>query len=121
MSPSQGEGRGFNSLPSLKISGRQVYQDSFNHQISSLAGTIFEKSSTPLQYWLCAIFIMAVIRSGVSAKQLQRELGVTYKTAWRMFQQIRKLIAQDSGLLNGTRRLDYLLTTCSMIPSVLIW
>lgn len=89
-----------------KISGRQVYQDSFNHQISPLAGTIFEKSSTPLQYWFYAIFIMAVTRSGVSAKQLQRELGVTYKTAWRMFQQVRKLMAQDNGLLDGVVEID---------------
>ena len=89
-----------------KIKGRQVYQDSFNHQISPLAGTIFEKSTTPLQYWFYAIFIMAVTRSGVSAKQLQRELGVTYKTAWRMFQQIRKLMAQDNGILNGTVEID---------------
>ena len=90
-----------------KITGRQVYQDSLNHQISPLAGTIFEKSSTPLQYWFYAIFLMSVTRSGTSAKQLQRELGVTYKTAWRMFHQIRKLMARSGGgFLEGDVEVD---------------
>ena len=89
-----------------KISDRQVYQCSCGYQIAPLAGTIFEKSSTPLQYWFYAIFIMSTTRSGVSAKQLQRELGVTYKTAWRMFQQVRKLMALDNGILEGTVEID---------------
>lgn len=77
-----------------KITDRPVYQCSCGYQISPLAGTIFEKTTTTsLQYWFYAIFIMSVTRSGVSAKQLQRELGVTYKTAWRMFKQIRILMA----------------------------
>src|SRR5258706_15193156 len=68
-----------------KIKDRPVYQCSCGWQISPLAGTILEKTTTSLQYWFYTIFIMSVTRSGVSAKQLQRELGVTYKTAWRMF------------------------------------
>ncbi|PIU04023.1 hypothetical protein COT44_00050 [Candidatus Shapirobacteria bacterium CG08_land_8_20_14_0_20_39_18] len=68
-----------------KVKDRPVYQCSCGYQISPLSGTIFEKTTTPLQYWFYAIFIMSVTRSGVSAKQLQRELGVTYKTAWRIF------------------------------------
>lgn len=90
-----------------KIEGRPVYQCSCNFQISSLAGTIFEKSTTPLQYWFYAIFVMTMTRSGVSAKQLQRELGVTYKTAWRMMKQIRLLMANvDTNLLSGTVEVD---------------
>lgn len=80
-----------------KIEGRQVYQCTCHFQISPLAGTILEKTTTPLQYWFYAIFLMAMTRSGISAKQLQRELGVTYKTAWRMFKQIRMLMADTSG------------------------
>lgn len=90
-----------------KVKNRPVYECSCGYQISPLAGTIFEKTTTPLQYWFYAIFIMSVTRSGVSAKQLQRELGVTYKTAWRIFKQIRILMANtDSGLLNGTVEVD---------------
>ena len=44
------------------------------------------------------MFLMASTRTGISAKQLERETGVTYKTAWRMFTQIRKLMAQEDGI-----------------------
>lgn len=65
-------------------------------RIHPLKGTIFEKSSTSLQLWFYAMYIMASTRCGVSAKQLERELGVTYKTAWRMFHLIRhKLMVED--------------------------
>jgi transposase-like protein len=65
-------------------------------RIHPLKGTIFEKSSTSLQMWFYAMYVMASTRCGVSAKQLERELGVTYKTAWRMFNLIRhKLMVED--------------------------
>jgi transposase-like protein len=53
-------------------------------QISPMAGTIFEHSSTSLRLWYYAMYLMASTRCGISAKQIQRETGVTYKTAWRM-------------------------------------
>ena len=53
------------------------------------AGTIYHKSSTSLHLWFYAIYLMTSTRCGISAKQLERELGVTYKTAWRMFHLIR--------------------------------
>ena len=53
------------------------------------AGTIFHKSSTSLHLWFYAMYLMTSTRCGISAKQLERELGVTYKTAWRMFNMIR--------------------------------
>jgi transposase len=60
------------------------------------ADTIYHKSSTPLHKWFYAMYLMTSTRCGVSAKQLQRELGVTYKTAWRMFTLIRnELMEQD--------------------------
>jgi len=66
------------------------------HQVSPAAGTIFDHSSTPLVKWFYAIYLMAQTRTGISAKQLERELGVTYKTAWRMFRMIRSRL-DDSG------------------------
>ena len=63
------------------------------------AGTIYHKSSTGLHLWFYAMYLMTSTRCGISAKQLERELGVTYKTAWRMFNLIRnELMAQDDGL-----------------------
>ena len=70
-------------------------------------GTIFEKSSTSLHLWFYAIYLMSSTRCGVSAKQLERELGVTYKTAWRMFNKIRSLLGQeDDEMFDGTVEMD---------------
>lgn len=71
-----------------------------------LAGTIFEKSTTPLDLWFFAMYLMVQTKSGVSAKTLERMLGVTYKTAWRMFKQIRLLMAQEPSLLEGIVEID---------------
>jgi len=71
-----------------------------NH-IYPLAGTIFEKSSTPLKTWFYAMYLMGSTRCGISAKQIQRETGVTYKTAWRMFSQVRKLLSDGDLQLEG--------------------
>lgn len=82
-----------------RIEGRKVYSCSgCGSHISPTADTIFHKSSTSLRTWFYAMFLMASTRTGISAKQLERETGVTYKTAWRMFTQIRKLMAQEDGL-----------------------
>jgi transposase-like protein len=66
-----------------------------------MAGTIFEKSSTSLRLWFYAMYLMASTRCGISAKQIQRETGVTYKTAWRMFRQIRSLLSEGDMQLEG--------------------
>jgi transposase len=77
------------------------------HQFYPLAGTIFHKSSTSLHLWFYAIHLMTSTRCGVSAKHLERELGVTYKTAWRMFNLIRnKLMADDDEPLSGEVEID---------------
>jgi hypothetical protein len=59
------------------------------HHVYPCAGTVFEDSRTSLQLWFYAIYLFVVTRHGVSGKELQRQLGVTYKTAWRMGQHIR--------------------------------
>lgn len=88
---------------------RQVWTcTACSYQLSPTAGTIYHKSSTSLHLWFYAIFIITSTRCGVSAKQLERELGVTYKTAWRMFNLIRnRLMEQDyTGPLGGEVEAD---------------
>ncbi len=67
------------------------------HHIHPMAGTPFERSRTSLQLWFYAIYLFTTTRHGVSAKELQRQLGVTYKTAWRMGHEIRKYMAKVDG------------------------
>jgi transposase len=77
------------------------------HHVQPAAGTIFEKSSTSLHLWFYAMYLMASTRCGISSKQLERELGVTYKTAWRMFNKIRNvLMADDGDTLSGEVEID---------------
>src|SRR5205807_1350517 len=71
------------------------------------AGTIFHKSSTSLHLWFYGLYLITSTRCGISAKQLERELGVTYKTAWRMFNVIRNsLMASDGVVLSGKIEAD---------------
>ena len=72
------------------------------------AGTIFQDSRTSLQVWFYAIYLFIATRHGVSGKELQRTLGVTYKTAWRMGQQIRTLMgnAEEFAMLKGHVEID---------------
>jgi transposase-like protein len=82
-----------------RVTGRPAYAcDYCGSMISPMAGTIFEKSSTSLRLWFYAMYLMGSTRCGISAKQIQRETGVTYKTAWRMFKQIRSLLGDDDKL-----------------------
>ncbi len=82
-----------------KISGRKQYQCSLcRFQIAPTAGTIFHKSDTPLTYWFHAIFLFSNAKSGISAKELERQIGVTYKTAWRMLKLIREALHQKPRL-----------------------
>lgn len=90
-----------------RLTSRKAFTcDRCGTHVYPLAGTIFEKSTTPLKSWFYAMYLMSTTRAGISAKQLERELGVTYKTAWRMFKQIRALLAEEDGPLTGTVEVD---------------
>ncbi len=67
------------------------------HHLHPTAGTIFHKSSTSLHLWFYGMYLMASTRCGISAKQLEREIGCTYKTAWRMVHLIRNELMGDDG------------------------
>jgi transposase-like protein len=85
-----------------RVGNRTAYAcDHCGNHIFPLAGTIFHKSTTSLRLWFYAAFLMGSTRCGISAKQIQRETGVTYKTAWRMFKQIRSLMSDGDLQLEG--------------------
>ncbi len=89
------------------ITGRKGFVCSeCDKHIYPLADTIFRKSETSLWNWFYAIYLFSVAKNGVSAKELERHLGVTYKTAWRMAKQIRLLMEQDNDKLTGTVEVD---------------
>lgn len=89
-----------------KVSGRKCYANSEGKQIHPLSGTIFHKSDTPLTLWLYAIYLFSQSKNGVSAKELERQLGVTYKCAWRIAKSIRSLMGPDRSKLGGTVEVD---------------
>ena len=77
------------------------------HHEHPMRGTIFQDSATSLKLWFYAIYLMSSTRCGISAKQLGREVGVTYKTAWRMFHLIRKMLeTKDGDPLSGKVEVD---------------
>lgn len=90
-----------------RVKARRSFScDECGHHVHPTAGTILENSRVPLTDWFYAIYLMATNKAGTSAKQIERELGVTYKTAWRMMHQIRKLMDAPEGLLDGEVEVD---------------
>jgi transposase-like protein len=85
-----------------RIAKRRAYAcQHCGHHIYPCVGTPFEKSRTNLTKWFFAMYLMTSTRHGVAAKELERQLGCTYKTAWRMAHELRKLMAAP---LTITRR-----------------
>lgn len=81
-----------------KLASRPAYSCAHcGTHVYPCAGTILQDSRTPLQLWFYAIYLFVATRHGVSGKELQRQLGVTYKTAWRMAKQIRTLMTDVNG------------------------
>jgi transposase-like protein len=66
-------------------------------QFTVTVGTVFERSKVPLNKWLLATFLLTSSKKGMSAHQLHRTIGVTYKTAWFMFHRIREAMKDDKG------------------------
>ena len=78
-----------------RLKSRPAYSCQYcGHQVYPTNGTIFERSTTSLQLWFWAIYLVSSTRGKIPAKQLQREIGVTYKTAWRMLREIRALLGE---------------------------
>ena len=77
-----------------------------DRHVYPLSGTIFRNSSTGLWSWFYVIYLFSVARNGISAKEVERQVGVTYKTAWRMCRQIRLLMRDKSPILEGIVEVD---------------
>jgi transposase len=93
-----------------KLKERRTYVcAACGHHVNPTAGTILQDTRTPLVSWFYAMYLFCTTRHGVSGKELQRQLGVTYKTAYRIGQQIRDLTSKAQGfdaLLAGHVELD---------------
>ncbi|HEU4966363.1 MAG TPA: IS1595 family transposase, partial [Candidatus Saccharimonadales bacterium] len=90
-----------------RVNNRKCYAcNDCGYQISPTAGTIFDHSPTPLTKWFYAMYLFGVGKNGVSAKELERHLGVTYKCAWRMAKQIRLLMQQGGDKLTDVVQAD---------------
>jgi transposase-like protein len=93
----------------FQITSRKLYQGKqCNHQTSVTAGTVMDKSRTPLQKWFLAIYLMSKDKRGCSAMQLKRELQIAYDTAWTISHKIRKAMGDrdENYLLSGIVEMD---------------
>src|SRR3990170_4886107 len=79
-----------------------------HHQVSATAGTGMHKTRTPLRLWFWAAYLVATHTPGISAKQLQRQLGLSrYETAWLMLQKLRRaMVAPERAPLRGEVEVD---------------
>jgi transposase-like protein len=75
-------------------------------QFTVTVGTIFEDSHIPLNTWLMAIHLLCSSKKGMSAHQLHRMLGITYKSAWFMAHRLRYALSQESIFLKGIVEID---------------
>ena len=85
-----------------RASSRRSYCCAYcGHHVHPTAGTIFHKSATSLHLWFYAIYLIVSTQGEISVRHIQRELRVTYKTAWRMSKQIRTLVQDDPHVIAG--------------------
>ncbi len=81
-----------------RITKRRAYSCQWcGHHVYPCVGTPFEKSRRPLTDWFMAMYFLTSTRHGVAAKEIQRQIGMTYKCAWRMCHELRKLMAQSDN------------------------
>jgi transposase-like protein len=85
---------------------RQFDCDSCRYQFSVRVGTLFHDSKLPLWKWFLAVYLICESKKGISANQLKRTLGVSYKTAWYLCHRIRSAMEGDLGLLSGIVEAD---------------
>ena len=90
-----------------RVKGRKSFQcPKCYHQIYPCANTIFAKSTTPLMKWFYAMYLFTISKNGMSAYELQRQIGGSYKTSWRILKQIRSLYEENKELITGCIEMD---------------
>jgi transposase-like protein len=93
-----------------RVYDRKVFDcDSCRYQFSVLAGTIFQDTKLPLPTWFATVYLMCESKKGISAKQIQRMMGGSYKTAWYLCHRIRAAMtsaSEDRPKLGGTIEVD---------------
>lgn len=94
----------------VRVPARYLYQcnaEGCRHQFSAIAGTIFTDTHLPLSTWFKAIALLANAKKGISALQMERDLGVNYRTAWHLNHRIREAMQSEQGAVwwhRGSRR-----------------
>ncbi len=93
--------------PHYRLTGRPAFTCGIcGSHVYPMAGTIFQDSRTSLRMWFKAVAMMAVTRCGISSRQLRRDLGVTVKTGYRIWYQIRQILTEHMGSLLGIVEAD---------------
>ena len=93
----------------VTVPARHLFQcnaEGCRHQFSAIAGTIFTDTHLPLSTWFKAIALMANAKKGISAKQMERDLGVNYRTAWHLEHRIREAMLSEEGIFGGVVEVD---------------
>ena len=91
-------------IKSSCVPARRLYQCNevtCRFQFSATSGTIFDKSHLPLPVWFQAVALIVNAKKGLSAKQMERDLGVNYRTAWLLNHRIREAMLSRSGLFGA--------------------
>lgn len=98
------EGKRKNGRP---IPARHLYQcRECGHQFTAKSGTLFNDSHLPLVKWFIAVTLLTNAKKGMSAAQLQRDLKVSYQTAWYVFHRVREALKSEGGLFGGQVEMD---------------
>jgi hypothetical protein len=105
-----------------KIRARHLYQclsSECGHQFTPTTGTLFNDTHLPIQKWFFAVALMTNAKKGLSAKQMQRDLKVSYQTAWYLCHRIREAMQGGSDLFAGTVEMDETLIGSALPYAVL--
>ena len=96
----------FSTQAAREKSQRRYHCNGCNTSFSVTVNTIFHDTKLPLQKWFLAVSLMLNAKKGLSAKQIQRDLEVSYKTAWYLAMRIRRAMFDDGELLRGIVEID---------------